>query len=93
MQGPSPDEVALVEAAKRMGFVFVARARSRLQVNMLGRPATFEILNTLDFTSDRARYLPSAVVISQPQKLLADLEAGFIVACMHCLSQQQQLMS
>lgn len=65
MQGPSPDEVALVEAAKRMGFVFVARARSRLQVNMLGRPATYEILNTLDFTSERARYIQSLPVADQ----------------------------
>lgn len=54
-----------MEAAKRMGFVFVARARSRLQVNMLGRPATYEILNTLDFTSERARYAPSPLDASQ----------------------------
>ena len=89
MQGPSPDEVALVEAAKRMGFVFVARARSRLQVNMLGRPATYEILNTLDFTSDRARFTPSSIVAIQPQKLLANLEAGSMTACMRSSSPRQ----
>ncbi|KAK9828339.1 hypothetical protein WJX74_009865 [Apatococcus lobatus] len=72
-QGPSPDEVALVEAAKRMGFVFVARARSRLQVNMLGRPATYEILNTLDFTSDRARM---SVVVRCPDGTIKLLTKG-----------------
>ena len=36
-QGPSPDEVALVEGARKLGFEFRGRTRSHLTINFQGR--------------------------------------------------------
>lgn len=55
MQGPSPDEVALVEGGKQLGFEFTHRTQDGVQVRILGVEATFQILNIMDFTSDRGR--------------------------------------
>ena len=35
-QGPSPDEVALVEGARQLGFEFVGRTRSHLTISFQG---------------------------------------------------------
>ncbi|BDA48078.1 probable phospholipid-transporting ATPase 7 [Coccomyxa sp. Obi] len=53
-QGPSPDEVALVEGGRLLGFEFVARDRASLTVRMQGHESVHQVLNVLDFTSDRA---------------------------------------
>lgn len=55
LQGPSPDEVALVEGGKQLGFEFVHRTQDGVQIRVLGVEATFQILNIMDFTSDRGR--------------------------------------
>ena len=55
LQGPSPDEVALVEGGKQLGFEFVHRTQDGVQIRLLGVEATFQILNIMDFTSDRGR--------------------------------------
>ena len=39
MQGPSPDEVALVEAARRLGCEFVARSRTHITLRLHGEEA------------------------------------------------------
>lgn len=52
-QGPSPDEVALVDAARQMGFVFKNRAQSAVTLNMLGKEVTYEILNVMEYSSER----------------------------------------
>ncbi len=36
LQGPSPDEVALVEGGRQLGFEFVSRNRTTITVKMLG---------------------------------------------------------
>ena len=36
MQGPSPDEVALVDAARTLGFEFVARSRTHVTLRLHG---------------------------------------------------------
>eukprot|EP00210_Caulerpa_lentillifera_P006951 g6646.t1 len=54
-QGPSPDEVALVEAAKKLGFVFKDRTKDGISLEMHGHEVNFEILNVLEFSSDRKR--------------------------------------
>lgn len=54
-QGTSPDEVALLDAARQLGFTFVRRSLSNIVLNMRGHNVTFEILNVMDFTSDRGR--------------------------------------
>lgn len=55
VQGPSPDEVALVEGGKQLGFEFVHRTQDGVQLRILGVEATFQVLNIMDFTSDRGR--------------------------------------
>lgn len=52
-QGPSPDEVALVDAARQLGFEFVNRSQGNLTLNMLGKEVTYEILNVMEYSSDR----------------------------------------
>ena len=54
-QGPSPDEVALADAARRLGFEFIARTRTTVALRMQGHAVTHDLLNVLDFTSERAR--------------------------------------
>lgn len=53
MQGPSPDEVALVDAARQMGFVFKERLQSSVVLDMLGEEVTYEVLNVMEYSSDR----------------------------------------
>ena len=53
LQGPSPDEVALVEAARQMGFEFKHRAQSSVVLNMLGEEVVYEVLNVMEYSSDR----------------------------------------
>ena len=55
MQGPSPDEVALVEAARQMGFEFKHRAQSSVLLDMLGEEVAYEVLNVMEYSSDRCR--------------------------------------
>ena len=52
-QGPSPDEVALVDAARQMGFEFRNRAQATITLNMLGNEVTYEILNVMEYSSER----------------------------------------
>jgi phospholipid-translocating P-type ATPase (flippase) len=52
-QGPSPDEIALVDAARQMGFEFKQRTQSSITLNMLGQEVTYEVLNVMEYTSDR----------------------------------------
>lgn len=52
-QGPSPDEVALVDAARQVGFVFKERLQSSVVLDMLGQEVTYEVLNVMEYSSDR----------------------------------------
>ncbi len=52
-QGPSPDEVALVSAARQMGFVFKNRAQASITLEMLGKEVTYEVLNVMEYSSER----------------------------------------
>ncbi len=54
-QGTSPDEVALLDAARQLGFTFVRRSLTSIVLNMRGHTVTYDILNVMDFTSDRGR--------------------------------------
>ncbi|CAG2109753.1 unnamed protein product [Medioppia subpectinata] len=54
-QGASPDEAALVKGAQLIGFEFTARTPQCVFINALGTEEKYEILNVLDFTSDRKR--------------------------------------
>jgi phospholipid-transporting ATPase len=54
-QGPSPDEVALVDGARRLGVRFSSRCASGVVVDFLGDTQSFDLLATLAFTSERQR--------------------------------------
>lgn len=54
-QGPSPDEITLVDAAKDMQFEFLRSTQSSTVVNVKGTEKTFELLEVFPFTSDRKR--------------------------------------
>lgn len=56
----SPDEAALVGAARDVGFSFLDRTNSGVILNIQGVQKEFQILNTLEFNSTRKRM--SAIV-------------------------------
>lgn len=62
-QGPSPDEIALVEAARKLGFEFRERTMTGIVLSMQGLEVRYEILNVLEFTSERKRM---SVVVQSP---------------------------
>ncbi|KAI9486475.1 MAG: hypothetical protein EXX96DRAFT_549200 [Benjaminiella poitrasii] len=59
----SPDEAALVNAAKNAGFAFVKRKGKTLTADILGKEYEFELLDVLEFNSDRKRM---SVILRRP---------------------------
>ncbi|KAI7901882.1 uncharacterized protein BX663DRAFT_487164 [Cokeromyces recurvatus] len=51
----SPDEAALVAAARDLGFVFLGREATTLTAEIMGVKKKFELLNVLEFNSTRKR--------------------------------------
>ncbi|CAG9539726.1 unnamed protein product [Cercopithifilaria johnstoni] len=66
-QASSPDEGALVRAAAVLGFVFHTRKPRCILVSELGEIKSYEVLNVLEFTSDRKRM---GVVVRCPDGVL-----------------------
>ncbi|CAL1528456.1 unnamed protein product [Lymnaea stagnalis] len=54
-QAQSPDEGALVSAARNFGFVFKSRTPSTITIEIQGQEETYELLNILDFNNVRKR--------------------------------------
>ncbi|XP_057674978.1 phospholipid-transporting ATPase IC [Corythoichthys intestinalis] len=54
-QAASPDEGALVTAARNFGFVFVSRTQDTITIREMEQEKTYEMLALLDFNSDRKR--------------------------------------
>eukprot|EP00003_Mantamonas_plastica_P003630 TRINITY_DN1285_c0_g1_i1.p1 TRINITY_DN1285_c0_g1~~TRINITY_DN1285_c0_g1_i1.p1 ORF type:complete len:812 (+),score=295.79 TRINITY_DN1285_c0_g1_i1:1042-3477(+) len=54
-QASSPDEEALVLAAKEMNVTFTDREQSTLTIEVMGHQEQYELLETLEFSSDRKR--------------------------------------
>uniref|UniRef100_UPI00398F553A phospholipid-transporting ATPase IC-like n=1 Tax=Pristiophorus japonicus TaxID=55135 RepID=UPI00398F553A len=54
-QAASPDEEALVTAARNFGFVFLSRTQNTITVSELGVQRTYTMLAMLDFNSCRKR--------------------------------------
>uniref|UniRef100_A0A8C0JI47 Phospholipid-transporting ATPase n=1 Tax=Canis lupus dingo TaxID=286419 RepID=A0A8C0JI47_CANLU len=65
----SPDEKALVEAAARIGIVFVGNSEETMEVKTLGKLERYKLLHILEFDSDRRRM---SVIVQAPsgEKLL-----------------------
>ena len=51
----SPDEAALVEAARDLGFIFLHRDLNRLTISFQGHERHFVLLQVIEFTSSRKR--------------------------------------
>ncbi|VDK70172.1 unnamed protein product [Onchocerca ochengi] len=66
-QASSPDEGALVRAAATLGFVFHTRKPRSILVTELGEVRSYNILNVLEFTSERKRM---GVVVQCPDGVL-----------------------
>ncbi|XP_059503424.1 phospholipid-transporting ATPase IA isoform X4 [Stegostoma tigrinum] len=62
-QASSPDEGALVRAAKQLGFVFSGRTPNSVIIEALGQEEKYELLNVLEFTSNRKRM---SVIVRMP---------------------------
>nr|XP_045622548.1 probable phospholipid-transporting ATPase IA [Procambarus clarkii] len=60
----SPDERALVEGARELGFVFETRTPEFCIIDVLGSKEKYEVLNVLEFTSARKRM---SVIVKTPQ--------------------------
>ncbi|MGH0151943.1 UNVERIFIED_CONTAM: hypothetical protein FKN15_033222, partial [Acipenser sinensis] len=63
----SPDEGALVTAARCFGFVFRSRTPHTITLQEMGRPATYQLLSILDFNNIRKRM---SVIVIHPRYLL-----------------------
>ncbi|KAL7750740.1 phospholipid transporting ATPase [Sorochytrium milnesiophthora] len=51
----SPDEAALVETAREMGFTFLNRSQREVVIDLLGDVRMYTVLEILEFTSTRKR--------------------------------------
>uniref|UniRef100_M3ZWN1 Phospholipid-transporting ATPase n=1 Tax=Xiphophorus maculatus TaxID=8083 RepID=M3ZWN1_XIPMA len=63
-QAQSPDEGALVTAARNFGFVFRSRTPETITVMEMGRKVTYELLAVLDFNNMRKRM---SVIVRDPE--------------------------
>ncbi|XP_048833503.1 phospholipid-transporting ATPase IC isoform X1 [Brienomyrus brachyistius] len=63
-QAASPDEEALVGAARELGWVFLSRTRDSMTLSELGHRRQYELLALLDFTSQRRRM---SVLVRDPE--------------------------
>ncbi|KAJ1938256.1 hypothetical protein GGF37_004879, partial [Kickxella alabastrina] len=51
----SPDEGALVRAAKNFGYTFLGRVKNTIYLDIRGQRTQYEVLDTIDFNSTRKR--------------------------------------
>ncbi|XP_077633815.1 phospholipid-transporting ATPase IC isoform X2 [Crocuta crocuta] len=63
-QAASPDEGALVSAARNFGFAFLARTQNTITISELGTERTYNVLAILDFNSDRKRM---SIIVRTPE--------------------------
>nr|XP_056723681.1 phospholipid-transporting ATPase IK [Euleptes europaea] len=63
-QAASPDEEALVSAARNMGYVFLSRTQDTITISELGQERTYKVLALLDFNSVRKRM---SVLVRDPE--------------------------
>lgn len=62
-QAASPDEEALVTAARNFGYVFLSRTQDTITLVELGEERVYQVLAMMDFNSDRKRMS----VLGKPQ--------------------------
>uniref|UniRef100_A0A8C5W5R1 Phospholipid-transporting ATPase n=1 Tax=Leptobrachium leishanense TaxID=445787 RepID=A0A8C5W5R1_9ANUR len=62
-QASSPDEAALVKGARKLGYAFTGRTPRSVIIDAMGKEQTFELLNVLEFSSNRKRM---SVIVRTP---------------------------
>ncbi|XP_075903017.1 phospholipid-transporting ATPase ID-like [Nelusetta ayraudi] len=67
-QAQSPDEGALVTAARNFGFVFLSRTPETISIVEMGKQRTYELLAILDFNNVRKRM---SVIVRSPEGKLS----------------------
>jgi phospholipid-translocating ATPase len=60
----SPDESALVGTARDIGFPFISKRREKIDIEVMGQPESYVLLNVLEFNSTRKRM---SVIVRNPQ--------------------------
>ncbi|KAH9837972.1 phospholipid-translocating P-type ATPase [Rhodofomes roseus] len=60
----SPDEAALVAAARDVGFPFVQKSREGIDIEVMGQPERYKLLQMIEFDSTRKRM---SVIVRNPQ--------------------------
>ncbi|KAM4699539.1 LOW QUALITY PROTEIN: phospholipid-transporting ATPase IB [Discoglossus pictus] len=66
-QASSPDEGALVKGAKKLGYAFTGRTPRSVIIDAMGKEQSFELLNVLEFSSNRKRM---SVIVRTPSGAL-----------------------
>lgn len=74
-QAASPDEGALVTAARNFGFAFLSRTQNTITISEMGTERTYDVLGILDFNSDRKR-------MSVISKLTGGKNLGYVLHVM-----------
>ncbi|CAL8076966.1 unnamed protein product [Calicophoron daubneyi] len=72
-QASSPDEAALVKAARSLGFVFTTRTPTGVTIKVGSESLFYEVLQVLEFTSTRKRM---GVVVRAPNKRIYVMVKG-----------------
>jgi phospholipid-translocating ATPase len=60
----SPDEAALVQAVKDVGFTFLSRVNDTITLDVFGDKRRYELLNIMEFNSFRKRM---SVIVKRPE--------------------------
>ncbi|XP_043370241.1 phospholipid-transporting ATPase IC isoform X1 [Dermochelys coriacea] len=90
-QAASPDEGALVTAARNFGFVFLSRTQNTITISEMGIERTYDVLAILDFNSDRKRM---SVIVREPDgkiRLYCKGADTVIYERLHPVNRQKQI--
>ena len=88
-QASSPDEAALVKAAKYLGVEFIARSPNDVTFTILGEEQLYQILDIIEFSSDRKR---QSVIVRNTEGQLLILTKGADSVIYPLLAPNQEYM-
>ncbi|XP_029726646.2 phospholipid-transporting ATPase ID isoform X2 [Aedes albopictus] len=89
-QAQSPDEAALVSAARNFGFVFRSRAPNSITIEVMGRMEEYQLLSILDFNNVRKRM---SVILQRNDTIILYCKGADSVIYDRLGSNQQDLKS
>ncbi|CAD8163492.1 unnamed protein product [Paramecium pentaurelia] len=88
-QGPSPDEITLVDAAARMGYKFTGASASEQNFMILNQPRKVKLLKSFEFDSNRKRM---SVIIQDEKGIIKLLIKGADSIIKSRLSKEQKFL-